>query len=291
LPLLHPAGRLLRRHHQPAYATNFGVKVQEVPLLPSKAPFSKRFEDAVGQACESASARQVARRLGLAESTVRAIDLRYRERWATSRRQPARRQMGVDEIHLGTKQKFLTVVCNLETAEPVWFGRERKKKTLDEFFQEDPSARQRRGIESACVDMWEPYRLSMEQWAPNCRIVYDQFHIMQHAHEAIDEVRRGRVFSKRLAAAGSGERETLAAAEPVGEPDRSKRQELNQLFALNRNVFKAYLLEESWTGCGRIGMKGRCGTTCSVGSTSFVVNAWSGSRNWRRCCWTTSTEF
>jgi len=40
-----------------------GVKVEKVPLLPSKAPFSKRFEDAVGQACESASARQVARHL------------------------------------------------------------------------------------------------------------------------------------------------------------------------------------------------------------------------------------
>jgi transposase len=51
-----------------------GVKVENVPLLPSKAPFSKRFEDVVGQACESASARQVARRFGLAESTVRAID-------------------------------------------------------------------------------------------------------------------------------------------------------------------------------------------------------------------------
>jgi len=48
-----------------------GVKVEKVPLLPSKAPFRKRFEDAVGPACESASARQVARRLGLAESTVR----------------------------------------------------------------------------------------------------------------------------------------------------------------------------------------------------------------------------
>src|SRR6516162_5042637 len=54
-----------------------GVKIEKVPLLPSKAPFSKRFEDAVGQACESAAARQVARRFGLAESTVRAIDLRY----------------------------------------------------------------------------------------------------------------------------------------------------------------------------------------------------------------------
>ena len=48
--------------------------------LPSKAPFSKRFEDALGEACEGASARRVAMRFGLAESTVRAIDLRYLER-------------------------------------------------------------------------------------------------------------------------------------------------------------------------------------------------------------------
>ena len=40
-----------------------GVKVEKVPLLPSKAPFSKRFEDAVGQACEGAVALQVVRRL------------------------------------------------------------------------------------------------------------------------------------------------------------------------------------------------------------------------------------
>src|SRR5207253_9964926 len=35
-----------------------GIKVEKVPQLPSKAPFSKRFEDAVGWACESASVRQ-----------------------------------------------------------------------------------------------------------------------------------------------------------------------------------------------------------------------------------------
>ena len=60
--------------------------------------------------------------------------------------------MGVDEIHMGKKQKFLTVVCNLETAEPLWFGRERKKETLDGFFEAELSARQRRGIEAVCMD-------------------------------------------------------------------------------------------------------------------------------------------
>ena len=221
-----------------------GVRVEKVPLLPTKAPFSKRFEDAVGQACESASARQVARRFGLPQSTVRAIDLRYLERWAASRRKPALRQMGVDEIHLGKKEKFLTVVCNLETGEPLWFGRERKKETLDEFFRKDLSAGQRRRITAACVDMWEPYRLSIEEWAPNCRIVYDKFHIMQHANQAIDELRRAEFFRqggwKRELV--KGKRWLLLARWVTLETDQKRL--LNDLFKVNRRMLKAYLLKE-----------------------------------------------
>ena len=87
-----------------------GVKVEKIPQLPSKAPYSKRFEEAVGRACESASARQVARRMGMAESTVRGIDLRYLERCEANRRKPPLRHMGVDELYKGKRDKFLTVV-------------------------------------------------------------------------------------------------------------------------------------------------------------------------------------
>src|SRR5689334_9037289 len=134
-------------------------------------PYSKRFEDAVGEACEGAAARQVARRMRLAESTVRAIDLRYLERWEARRRKPPLRHMGVDEIYKGKREKFLTVVSNLETAEPLWFGRERKRETLDEFFRSQLRRRQRKRIEAACLDMWEPFRMSIQQWAPQCQIV------------------------------------------------------------------------------------------------------------------------
>jgi hypothetical protein len=54
-------------------------------------------------------------RFRLPESTVRAIDLRYLERWSASRRKPALRQMGVDEIYLGKKTKFVTVVDDAVT--------------------------------------------------------------------------------------------------------------------------------------------------------------------------------
>lgn len=222
-----------------------GVRIEKVPLLPSKAPFSKRFEDAVGQACESAAARHVARRFGLAESTVRAIDLRYLERWTAGRRQPVLRHMGVDEIYRGKNDKFLTVVSNLETGEPLWFGKERKKETLDEFFRTQLRSGQRKRIEAACVDMWEPFRLSLEEWVPGCRIVYDKFHILQHANDAVDEVRRAEFFRKgrKMRDVVKGMKWLLLSRWKNLVP--RQRGVLNRLFQLNRRVFKAYLLKES----------------------------------------------
>jgi transposase len=222
-----------------------GFRAEKVAQLPSKAPYSKRFEEAVGQACESAAVRQVARHMRMAASTVRAIDLRCLERWDAGRRKPPLRQMGVDEIYRGKKGKFLTVVCHLETAEPLWFGRERKKETLDDFFRSQLRSAQRQRIEAACVDLWEPFRLSIEQWAPDCKIVYDKFHIIQHANDAIDEVRKAEFFRQ-----GKEKREVIKGKKWLlmsrwKNLTGANRGDLNRLFQINRKVFKAYLLKES----------------------------------------------
>jgi transposase len=222
-----------------------GIRAEKVAQLPSKAPYSKRFEEAVGQACESAAARQVARRMGLAASTVRAIDLRYLERWDAKRRQPPLRQLGVDEIYRGKKGKFLAVVCNLETGEPLWFGEDRKKETLDEYFRTELVARQRERIEAACMDMWEPFRLSVEECAPRCKIVYDKFHILQHANDAIDEVRKTEFFRQGPKKRGLIKGKKWLLQSRWKNLTSESRGELNRLFQLNRKVFKAYLLKES----------------------------------------------
>jgi transposase len=250
-----------------------GVKTEKVPQLPGKAPFSKRFEDAVGMSCESASARQIARRFGLAASTVRAIDKRYLERWAQSRKKPLLRQMGVDEIYLGKSQKFLTVVSNLETAEPLWFGRERKEETLDEFFRTELSPLRRGRIEAACVDMWEPFTKSILKWASQCRIVYDKFHVMQHANRAVDEVRRAEFFRKggRMRGLVKGKRWLLLTR--WTNLDSRKRQLLNELFRLNRRVMKAYLLKESLD---------RLWTYTYEGAALRYLNGWIDQLRWQR---------
>lgn len=101
--------------------------------------------------------------------------------------------------------------------------------------------RQRARIEAACVDMWEPCRLSIQQWAPDCRIVCDKFHIMQRANGAGDEVRRAEFFRKggRMRGLVKGKRWLLLTR--WVNLTAAKRQELNLLFALNRRLLKAYL--------------------------------------------------
>jgi transposase len=222
-----------------------GVKTEKIEPLPGKAPFSLRFEDEVGLACENTPVRQVARRLGLGESTVRSIDQRYLERWRQSRKVPDVRRMGIDEIYLGRQAKFITVVSDLDTGEPIWFGPDRKKETLDRFFQEVLTESQRELMEAACVDMWEPYTQSLQQWVPHCRIVYDKFHVLQHANRAVDEVRRAEFFRK-----GAQQRQLIKGKRWLllsgwENLNRKQKNRLQQLFILNRRILKAYLLKES----------------------------------------------
>jgi transposase len=96
-----------------------------------------------------------------------------------------------------------------------------------------------------CADGWKPYQLSLEEWAPQARLVYDNFHVLQHASAAIDEVRRAEFFRHggRRRELVKGKRWWLLSRGVNLE--RGQKQQLNHLFSLNRRVMKTYLLKES----------------------------------------------
>jgi transposase len=121
--------------------------------------------------------------------------------------------------------------------------------------------------------MWEPYSASIRQWAKNCSIVYDKFHIMQHANKAIDEMRRAEFFRKGGALRGvvKGKRWLLLTRWVQLTSD--KRQQLNQLFSLNRKVMKAYLLKESLE---------RLWTYTYEGAMMRYLKSWIAQLRWQR---------
>jgi len=95
------------------------------------------------------------------------------------------------------------------------------------------------------MDMWKPFRNSVREYVPGAKIIYDKFHVMQHANRAVDEVRRAEFFrkGKQMRDLIKGKRWLLLSR--WVNLDHGKRQQLNELFALNRKMLKAYLLKES----------------------------------------------
>jgi transposase len=88
--------------------------------------------------------------------------------------------------------------------------------------------------------------------------VYDKFHIIQHANDAIDEVRRAEFFRQ-----GKEKRELIKGKKWLlmsrwKNLTNVQRGELNRLFELNRRVFEAYVLKESLEHLWDYRYEGRC---------------------------------
>jgi transposase len=95
------------------------------------------------------------------------------------------------------------------------------------------------------VDMWEAFTKSILKWVPDCKIVFDKFHVMQHANRAVDEVRRAEFFRKGGHYRGLVKGKRWLLLSRWTNLDAGKKKLLNELFRMNRRVMKAYLLKES----------------------------------------------
>jgi transposase len=250
-----------------------GRRRERLPFVTGTGHQTRRFAAAVARDCADAPVRRVAARWGLAAETVRQLDKRALQHWAASRPQPALRYLGVDEIFLGKAAKFLTVVSNLERREPLWMGRDRKRETLDRFFQETLPPPRRWRVRAVCVDMWEPYTQSLRMYLPRARIVYDKFHVLRHANAAVDETRRAEFFRKGGALRGLVRGKRWLLLTRWDHLDRAKRQTLSDLFAVNRRLLMAYLLREQLE---------QLWTYTYEGAARRFLTTWSRALRWQR---------
>jgi transposase len=116
---------------------------------------------------------------------------------------------------------------------------------LDLFFADLGPKRSSR-VELAVMDMWRPFRNSLQNNAPEARIVFDKFHIMRHLSDALDEVRRSEY--RRLA---GKDRSYIKGSRYVLLSNRENlsvdgRRALQKLLSANRRLNTAYVLKESF---------------------------------------------
>jgi transposase len=133
----------------------------------------------------------VAERLALSWDEAAAIQARAVRRGLARRAAASPQHLGIDETSFARRHEYVTVVTDLDDPRVLHVADDRRRESLDEFWEQLPPAA-RGTVQAVAMDMWEPYSASTQAHLPGAenKIVFDKFHIVQHANDAVDQVRR-----------------------------------------------------------------------------------------------------
>jgi len=98
------------------------------------------------------------------------------------------RYLGIDEIHLGRKQRFYTIVIDLEDGRILWAKPGRGKAALRGFWRRLRLAKAR--ILAVATDMSAAYWSAVLEHLPDAVLVFDKFHVLKLMNERLDDLRR-----------------------------------------------------------------------------------------------------
>jgi len=223
-----------------------GVKVESLDWLADNPRYTSRMAEYVGKLCRQMTNKAVAELLRIDEEAVKEFDKLYMARLLAKHPIKAVRVLGIDEIAIGKGHTYRVIVSDVERGRVIWIGGEgRRECDIDQCFI-DLGAKKSAGTRLAVMDMWKAFRNSVERHAPQAKILYDKFHILQHLSFAMDEVRRAEY--KRVSAQErsfiKGQRYTLLSHRE--NLSAKAKKSLKRLLAINRRLNTAYLLKEEF---------------------------------------------
>lgn len=228
-----------------------GIRTERVEFADPKARVTRRFRQLIGLDCQSMPTSHAAVRHGVSWGKARRAERAFLEAWDRDRPRRRPRHIGLDEIQRGKGQQFWTVLSDVVHGEVIGLVQDRDEASTKTLLETELDAAQRSRIEAICMDMHRPYLNAVTEVLPHAEAVFDKFHVLQHASDALDEVRRQEFFRAGavMRAHGRGKRWLLLRRWKTVRG--SKRRDLETLFAANRRLFKAYVLREQldrlWT--------------------------------------------
>jgi len=134
------------------------------------------------------SISDTARFTGLHWETVKNIEKAWLEKKYERIRLGQVSILGIDEVYLGKKRGYITVVRDMESGAVLFIGKGKGGDALKKFRKR--IKRKAGQIKAVVMDMANSYSAWVEDVLPNAEIVYDHFHVIKLMNDRMDNLRR-----------------------------------------------------------------------------------------------------
>jgi transposase len=250
-----------------------GIRTERIEFADANARVTRRLRQQIGVDCQSMPTSHAAVRHGVSWGKARRAEKAFLAEWDRTRPKRQPRHIGLDEIQRGKGQRFWTVLSDVVHSEVMGLRQDRTEAAATALLTEELTGRQRAAITAVCTDMHRPYLNAVGAVLTHAAVVFDKFHVLQHASAALDDVRRQEFFRAGAVMREHGRGKRWLLLRRWKTVRGSKRVELQTLFAANRRLFKAYVLREQldrlWTYKTRPGV------------LNFLLG-WIGALRWQR---------
>jgi len=167
------------------------------------------------------------------------------------------KRIAIDEIYLGKRHKYLTIVMDLDRGAIVFVGDGKGEKSLEPFWRRLSHSRAK--IAAVAADLSPAYSAAIRKNLPKAKLVFDRFHLVKLLNERLTELRRElhrEATDKLRQKVLKGTRWLLLKRSADLDPKRNERQRLKEALKLNESLATAYYLKEDlaqiWQQPGKV---------------------------------------
>lgn len=224
------------------------IKQPHLSFADPKKHYTRSLERYVVDLCRVMTLQGVAALTGLSWDTVKAIHKKYLRRKTRSVNLKKVRHIAIDEIYLGSKRKFVTLVLDLRTGRVLHIGQGKGKEALKGFWVR--LKRSKATIQAAATDMASGYMAAVLEHLPDADLVLDHFHLVKWFNEKLSLLRR-QLYHQAIQcekAVLKGSRWLLLKApenlKAHTDPKKDERLRLQAALEMNQPLATAYYMKE-----------------------------------------------
>jgi transposase len=224
------------------------IRQPRLALAHPKKHYTRSLERFVVDLCQVMTIQDVAEMTGLCWDTVKEIHKRYLRRKYESLPLGKVRYIAIDEVYLGRKRKYITIVLDLATGRVIHIGQGKGKEALKGFWRRLRRSKAR--IAAVATDMASGYIAAVLEHLPHADLVLDHFHLVKWFNDKLSLLRRQlyREATILQKAVLKGSRWLLLKApehlKAHADAAKDERARLQAALELNQPLATAYYMKE-----------------------------------------------